>query len=89
MEGQAAAPTDKLAKQTLDFVSLRSALSASWRSLRIKRTAKLFFVVQGTPHASLAPTTDMSCQEPDSAPACYGLAVPVLGTATATWLLLL
>ena len=54
VEGPATAAVDKLTRHTLSFVPLASALRASWRSLRIKRTCKLFSVVQGTcPHSSL------------------------------------
>ena len=36
-----------LKKQIITFASLRQSLLASWRPLKLKRTSKLFFVVQG------------------------------------------
>ena len=36
-----------LKKQIITYASLRQSLLASWRPLKLKRTSKLFFVVQG------------------------------------------
>ena len=43
-----------LEKQTVGFVSMEHALFHSWAGLNLRKTAKLFFVMQGDSHIRLA-----------------------------------